>query len=463
MLIKHRKDIKCEYSQNQHLPGSSDSSRALAGPQHSPVESDLPEVFFLDYDFYQYAQSHFLPIGRRSPPEAEAYVGDAEFVITQHFATTHGWMPVISRKKIFQQLADEQARHKPDFVILLYCMKLLMWWPPEHDLSMRTSARTAAYTTARLLLHEMESAGLLSIQVLQAKVLLCFYEMGHAIYPAAYISVGACARYGQALGIDQVNTTTEVLTITEAMDHEEQRRCWWAIIILDRFINLGSPKRSLSTREPHPQTLLPSKDEAWQNGKLPPDGFFTVSSPANVGMGTLARQAQAAYLLGYVYRFLAESDPFSATFTDERMQLDRTIWSLINLSYTEGQVSRMAICAQTALCYSALLALHQSPSIPADPEYFAQVTNILQPVAAESQWSAEMFQLGAAGPLASLSPMLSHWAYEAAFFGLRLSRDKGAEGYAAFRTMQLKLTFLRRRWLAAAVYLRILDAKGDVM
>ena len=46
---------------------------------------------------------------------------------------------------------------------------------------------------------------------------------------------------------------------------------------------------------------------------------------------------------------------------EQRLQLDRTLHSLINLSLHEGRVRRMTICAQTAISYSALMILH-SPS-----------------------------------------------------------------------------------------------------
>ena len=144
------------------------------------------------------------------------------------------------------------------------------------------------------------------------------------------------------------------------------------------------------------------------------------------------------------------------------MQLDRTIWSLINLSYTEGQVSRMAVCSQTSLCYSALITLHDPSSSRNDPEYLVRASNILESVAEESQWSAEMFQLGAAGPLTTISPLLSHWAYQAANLSARLSHGTANEISKASRVMRSKLSFLNRRWLAAGTYLRILDARESL-
>lgn len=84
---------------------------------------------------------------------------------------------------------------------------------------------------------------------------------------------------------------------------------------------------------------------------LAPDTLSTVGSPTNVANGTLARLAQAAYLLGYVFRLIRQSSNNLAPANEEVLQLNRTIWSLINLSYTEGQIRRMAVCSQTSLCY----------------------------------------------------------------------------------------------------------------
>jgi hypothetical protein len=66
--------------------------------------------------------------------------------------------------------------------------------------------------------------------------------------------------------------------------------------------------------------------------------------------------AQAAHLLGKVLHFKdrsLESDgrQHSEAEQDEYWQLDKTIRSLLNLSYLEGEMKRMAICGQTAICY----------------------------------------------------------------------------------------------------------------
>ena len=86
---------------------------------------------------------------------------------------------------------------------------------------------------------QVEGSSVFSVPVLQAGVLLALYEIGHAIYPAAFLSVGACARYGHALGINCSGSlqTRRVLTLVEV---EERRKTWWAIVILDRLVPSSS-------------------------------------------------------------------------------------------------------------------------------------------------------------------------------------------------------------------------------
>jgi hypothetical protein len=106
--------------------------------------------------------------------------------------------------------------------------------PPESP----QSPRTRAYYAAKHFHLELENSGIFSVQILQAGILLAIYELGHAIYPAAFLSIGSCARSAYALGINSnSNPTSRVLTLVEV---EERRRIWWAIVVLDRFEQLST-------------------------------------------------------------------------------------------------------------------------------------------------------------------------------------------------------------------------------
>jgi hypothetical protein len=239
-----RKNIKCEYVHLQNaISLSKESNTELAsGSGGEPLSSPFSGSFFLDYDLYCDAQLWLPQIYIPLPSEVSGYVNDAEFIISQHFATTQSWMPIISKEKIYRELGNGQSRSQSDFLILLYSMKLLMWWPPEmgSERYPKSGGRTSAYSTATRLLYEAEGAGILTLQLLQAKIFVCLYELGHGIYPAAYLSVGACARYAMGLGIGGTNEVFHRNQATDPMDLEEMRRCWWAIIILDRLVNFHS-------------------------------------------------------------------------------------------------------------------------------------------------------------------------------------------------------------------------------
>lgn len=59
----------------------------------------------------------------------------------------------------------------------------------------------AQYCKAKQCLHLVEDQGIISLRVLQATLLLSLYEAGHAVFPAAFLSIGHCARIGHAIGI----------------------------------------------------------------------------------------------------------------------------------------------------------------------------------------------------------------------------------------------------------------------
>jgi hypothetical protein len=89
---------------------------------------------------------------------------------------------------------------------------------------------------ARCAIDEAVLAGAMSCRLLQAQILLVLFEIGHAIYPAAYLSIGACARYGTALGVDASLRPDFQLqnSSIERLNIEERKRAWWMVLILDR-------------------------------------------------------------------------------------------------------------------------------------------------------------------------------------------------------------------------------------
>jgi hypothetical protein len=162
------------------------------------------------------------------------FVGDMAEVITTastYFETVHVWMPIISKKRFYDHHLQLLFHCQPDFTLLFLAMKLITSILPDE----LANPRTPAYNAAKHFYLEMEASGMISIQVLQAGLLLSLYELGHAIYPSAYLSIGACTRYAYALGINK-DAKTQAIKVLTLVELEENKRVWWGIIILDRLV-----------------------------------------------------------------------------------------------------------------------------------------------------------------------------------------------------------------------------------
>lgn len=154
-------------------------------------------------------------------------VHDINATAILYFDTIHSWMPIVSKKVFFHDLPRRLANKNADFFLLVLSMKLICARVAE--------PKTSLYMTVKQLYVEIESSGMLSIQVLQAAVLIAIYEIGHAIYPAAILSVGRCARYAASFGIDDTARPPTSMRLPW-IEEEECCRIWWSIAILDRCV-----------------------------------------------------------------------------------------------------------------------------------------------------------------------------------------------------------------------------------
>jgi hypothetical protein len=138
-------------------------------------------------------------------------------------------MPIISRKRFYEYLnSDSTGNLRADYALLILCMDLITWIPSEQG----WNPRTPAYMAAKSFYLDLEIAGIVSIQLLQAGILIALFEFGHAVYPSAVVSIEACVRYGYALGINW-NRTSSTKPPFSWVDLEEQNRVWWAVVMLD--------------------------------------------------------------------------------------------------------------------------------------------------------------------------------------------------------------------------------------
>ncbi|KAK5030402.1 hypothetical protein LTS07_005186 [Exophiala sideris] len=399
----------------------------------------------------------------------------------RYFSWTHLWMPIISISKWRTQLTGPLARPRADVKILLFAMKLILWTPQDSETG---EPRTEDYFILKDLVLQAEAAGMLSLQLLQALILLTIYEYSHAIYPAAYLSIGTCVRYGLALGIDKQRQVEVDATDFGLDEQEERRRVWWATIILDRMVSWSS-----TSPEPRSDDLLPVHDQHWDEGRIERSRIEPVSASSNTNMGR-------------VYRWKNYPTGDAKFDEDEKDQLDRALRALLNLIYQEGATRLMPICPQTALCFSALVTLHSQPGnatpFMSHADYAApmrfptesqtqnrlsalvETLQFLRPIAEESSVSTALFFRKEPWSIEKSSPLLIHWTYLIAvtFLRLKISLDREEAQTSLFNVssvvpavelrkqadrgldaMKMKLSLLGKQWLAAGAYLRILEAR----
>lgn len=196
----------------------------------SSYDLDYPTVSFLDPSLLPHGQLDLPSTTSSIPSNILSLLGDDDDVgehIAKYFQHAYTWLPFISKNRL-ERLFPLQPSPQNDSALLLLAIKLLTTSPPPRD------PRTPLYHAVKHFYPQVENSAAFSILVLQAGVLVTLYEIAHAIYPAAFLSVAGCARYGHALGID-VNPRVPVRKPTTLVELEQRRRVWWAIVVLDRY------------------------------------------------------------------------------------------------------------------------------------------------------------------------------------------------------------------------------------
>ncbi len=199
---------------------------------YSSTEENLLAEKFLDPEIFYRAQLEIpqVNLAFTATSEVSDLVGgvlEIQATAKKFFETVHTWMPIVSKNKFSAKLLNRLSHTRGELFLLVLSMKLCC--------SCVTTSKTALYRVTKQLYFEIEGSGILSILVLQSGILITLYELGHGVYPAAFLSVGCCARYATALGVDE-SIIYPCPRTRPWDDEEERRRVWWSILVLDRFV-----------------------------------------------------------------------------------------------------------------------------------------------------------------------------------------------------------------------------------
>lgn len=200
-------------------------------PSDLVAPNNFPIAYFLDSDLFRHCNLVIekpeisLPIAKFDAVES---LESTRYVASRFFESVYSWLPIISPTKLYGSLLQHSLQKDAGLAMLILCMQIML--PPQLD---KNYPPHRTYTAIKHHLVELEQAGFLAISVLQAMILVAFYEIGHGIYPAAYMTIGHCARYALALNLDK-DIFVWSPGSSDWMAMEENHRVWWAVVILER-------------------------------------------------------------------------------------------------------------------------------------------------------------------------------------------------------------------------------------
>ncbi|KAM7209364.1 Fungal specific transcription factor domain containing protein [Naviculisporaceae sp. PSN 640] len=277
--------------------------------------NNFPSAIFLDIDCFKWSGMHIPRPNLAVPPEVHSILNSGsnggtaiQDSISAYFETIHPWWPIISRKRM--TIGTSLWEGGPDLAMLFLAMKLITSSSSSFSPSgfhsgilysgTSSPAEDPIYISAKQFLSQLEASGCLSLPHLQAMILVTLYEIGHGIYPSAWMSVATCARYIEIIGLPSFKESSVVLgSVTTWTELEERRRCWWAVYVLDRFICLGNKKRCVMP-EPEEHAILPVDDDAWDRGDPARGLQYSISTELTVPQAPFARVVQGAMLIGSI-------------------------------------------------------------------------------------------------------------------------------------------------------------------
>ncbi|KAL7933864.1 fungal-specific transcription factor domain-containing protein [Trichoderma chlorosporum] len=457
---------KCVYSSTAGVVGNDQAPSTSASPDLSPMmtqesEESFPAVFFLDSVLFRRSLNRLPDLDLSLSIALLDYVDQAasdRAFVSKYFATLHPSIPFLSKRGFKERVLNPLSPPRPANTLLVASMKLVATPLTEEG------PRCKAYFAIKKSLLEAENCCILELRLLQAIILIAIYELGHAIYPAAYLTVGYCVRYGSALGIHKAVElySEEDFSITES---EERRRSWWAILVLDRFISLGSADRVFLTTDPSTNSLLPIDDAKWEDNKEVDAPVRRLFEPPTASMGRFSLTAQAAILLGRVFRNIQEFNVLEGFWQNDVKVLDDTLVALTNVSLEEGRLRGIGVCSPSTICYSARLLLHDTQryaigKIPPSTTGGFVSQDFKQEIAAGMLRLAHTITATNGCAAEEITPFCLEAIYRGAvFYAQEYTRTGAHSASASCQAIREALTVIGKNWKAAAFYVELIDAR----
>ncbi|KAI1140225.1 hypothetical protein F5Y05DRAFT_377590 [Hypoxylon sp. FL0543] len=300
---------------------------------------------------------------------------------TRFFQNFQSWLPIITPERLYPAIvAAEYRTPSADLSILLLSI-CLVTTRPHDDTSTQATGPAALYVLVKMLYAQVQAIVQATTLLTQAGLIISAYEYASSQLDSAYVSIGACARMGQTIGIDKAGlrlaeTHTDAESRLKAM---EQWNLWWGIIILERFILLEmSPSRyqHVTAASPSCNISLPRDLICEDDLGSKQEEIQTCVQTSGHSHNSFGRQAQTVFILDQTLRIInspaaPERRLWELAELDAKLQ-DHLMQLMEERSYANG-----LRCGAAATVIRSLYLLHQ--------DIIAHATT-LAPIATREQW-----------------------------------------------------------------------------
>ncbi|KAJ0417522.1 hypothetical protein BJY00DRAFT_200626 [Aspergillus carlsbadensis] len=433
----HQACIRCRGQKrkcNRLLPICSRCKRLSLPCRYHGIEAehDLPNNGDLSRlalgSLSQNVQSHVLTI-----------VGDDEaiaFSAAVFFSTVHPWFPIANRASYYNGLSGVCSERPPVLSLLTLCIHLLGMPPTNGAMS---SQMKGLYILATGLVASFTGVEISSLELLQARILLSLFEVGHGMYDAANISMGANHRAARSMlaGLASGKTTDRLWCGENVKD---ANRVCHGLTILERYIAL-------------------------EMGQTPDSHISNAAGISTQDQDSLLRDLlRASALLEEVLNHIHTPAPYDVKY-DEAIPL---IQSLVALRDSlRKDVTTPLSCPAMALCRSAFMVIMENgyrlehpPGKDCSPLSIALLqADVDQFVAACEDITRTIVE----GASINIPVFFVQTIGTAALMLLRYFREPEATNpLPSLECLRQLLEAISNRWLGARVYLERIDREQRV-
>lgn len=255
------------------------------------------------------------------------------------------WVPFLCQARFERTLAQFRSAPTAEFALLLLCMSLNTYDPPqhfpppiEHDL---------LYLHAKTCFAQVQVLRRPSLATIQAGILISTYEYAHGKPDDALATIDTCARMAYRANVHQKSAQ---------LTHSEAWNTWWALRIFERTFYCETTVDDLPFITSSPDDTDPLPYQFSNNECEESPSWTTGITPLNfVEVDCLGRAAQASRLLDRVFHITKQTSHKDSI--PLLMFLDGELQRLLSITMNKCHGERGGHCGAVGISIRYVLSI----------------------------------------------------------------------------------------------------------